>query len=117
MAGFDFSENAPSHPGRSQELPLPVGERESTSIATRPVPIHYARIAPWPAGGGYARRKRIQGCKTFMRKMSAGLLCLLLASCPLWGQSNGMDVRHAAAAIDARYNGMKSLRAEFTELY
>ncbi len=52
-----------------------------------------------------------------MSKLSTGFLFLLLASCPLWGQSNGTDVRHAAAAIDARYNGMKSLRAEFTELY
>ncbi len=54
-----------------------------------------------------------------MRKLNAGLLFLLLWSCglPLWSQSRGIDARRAAAAIDARYNGMKALRAEFTEVY
>jgi outer membrane lipoprotein carrier protein len=42
---------------------------------------------------------------------------LLAFAQTLWAQSHGMDARQVAAAIDARYNGMKSLRAEFSESY
>jgi outer membrane lipoprotein carrier protein len=53
-----------------------------------------------------------------MRKTTAGLFLLLCFCIPvLWAQPNGISAREAAAKIDARYNGMKSLRAEFTENY
>lgn len=39
------------------------------------------------------------------------------ASEKLWAQSHGLDARQVAATVDARYNGMKTLRAEFTESY
>jgi outer membrane lipoprotein carrier protein len=53
-----------------------------------------------------------------MRKATAGLSLLLCFCIPmLWAQPNGIGAREAAAKIDARYNGMKSLRAEFTENY
>ena len=42
---------------------------------------------------------------------------MFLCSQLLLAQSHPPDVRQAAATIDARYNGMKSLRAEFTEVY
>jgi outer membrane lipoprotein carrier protein len=35
----------------------------------------------------------------------------------LWAQAGGISAHDAAAKIDARYNGMKSLRADFTENY
>lgn len=47
-------------------------------------------------------------------KAAFSVLCLLFASA-LWAQ--GTNVHSLAAAIDARYNGMKSLRAGFTEVY
>jgi outer membrane lipoprotein carrier protein len=53
-----------------------------------------------------------------MRKLNAGIFllpCLLGAA--LWGQTSGVSAREAAAKIDARYNGMKTLRADFTENY
>jgi outer membrane lipoprotein carrier protein len=57
-----------------------------------------------------------------MKRQLAGIvLQLAFGAAMLSGsaaaQSHGTDVRQAAAAIDARYNGMKSLRAEFTESY
>lgn len=54
-----------------------------------------------------------------MKTFSAILLLpfLLVLSHQLPAQTRGTDVRQAAATIDARYNGMKSLRAEFTETY
>jgi len=53
-----------------------------------------------------------------MRKATAGLFLLLWFGIPLlWAQPNGIGAREAAAKIDARYNGMKSLRANFTENY
>jgi outer membrane lipoprotein carrier protein len=48
---------------------------------------------------------------------SAILLLLLICDAALWSQTPGPDARQAAARIDARYNGMKSLRANFTEIY
>jgi outer membrane lipoprotein carrier protein len=52
-----------------------------------------------------------------MKKRNAGILLLwLLCGATLLAQS-GKDVRQVAAAIDARYNGMKSLHADFTEIY
>ena len=53
-----------------------------------------------------------------MRKHIAAIF-LLLGFCTslLWAQANGITPRAAAAKIDARYNGMKSLRADFTENY
>ncbi|PSH05461.1 MAG: outer membrane lipoprotein carrier protein LolA [Acidobacteria bacterium] len=53
-----------------------------------------------------------------MKKSVTGIL-LLLFFCghALWAQSHGTDVRQLAAMIDARYNGMKSLRADFNEVY
>lgn len=52
-----------------------------------------------------------------MTRRLAGVLVLLAFAQTLWAQSHGMDARQVAAAIDARYNGMKSLRAEFSESY
>jgi outer membrane lipoprotein carrier protein len=53
-----------------------------------------------------------------MNRLSAAILLLLfVCSQPLRAQPRPADVRQAAAAIDARYNRMKSLRAEFTEVY
>ena len=53
-----------------------------------------------------------------MNRLSTGFLLLLLLYGPsLRAQSHPADARQVAAAIDARYNGMKSLRAEFTEIY
>jgi outer membrane lipoprotein carrier protein len=57
-----------------------------------------------------------------MSKLTAGILVLLvICGQPAWSQSRSqsgpMDARRTAAIIDARYNGMKSLRAEFTEIY
>jgi outer membrane lipoprotein carrier protein len=53
-----------------------------------------------------------------MRRPFAGSF-LLLCFCAslLWAQPNGMSAREAAAKIDARYDRMKSLRADFTENY
>jgi outer membrane lipoprotein carrier protein len=53
-----------------------------------------------------------------MKKFRAGIILLLaLFAQELWAQSHGTDATRAAAAIDARYNGMRSLRADFKELY
>ena len=45
------------------------------------------------------------------------ILLLLMGSHGLWAQPHPPDARQSAAVIDARYNGMKSLRADFTEIY
>ena len=45
------------------------------------------------------------------------LAALLLCGLGLHAETQGLDARQVAARIDARYNGMKSLRAEFTEIY
>jgi outer membrane lipoprotein carrier protein len=51
-----------------------------------------------------------------MRKLKTGIFLLLwFCGQALSAQANGPG--EAAAKIDARYNGMKSLRAEFTEIY
>jgi len=57
-----------------------------------------------------------------MTKLNVGIflaLPLLLAGrgIELPAQANPASAREAAAKIDARYNGMKSLSAEFTEIY
>lgn len=53
-----------------------------------------------------------------MKKHIAAILLLLCFGIPmLWAQSGGISAREAAAKIDARYNGMESLRADFTENY
>ena len=53
-----------------------------------------------------------------MRKAAARLFLLLcLGASVLWAQPNAIGAREAAAKIDARYNTMKSLHAEFTENY
>jgi outer membrane lipoprotein carrier protein len=53
-----------------------------------------------------------------MKRSKVGILLLLLTCVQaLWAQSPKTDAREVAARIDARYNGMKSLRAEFTENY
>ncbi len=57
-----------------------------------------------------------------MTKLNVGIflaLPLLLAGLgvELPAQANPASAREAAAKIDARYNGMKSLSAEFTEIY
>lgn len=53
-----------------------------------------------------------------MNRLSTGFLLLLFLCSPLlWAQSHSVDARQVAATIDARYKGMKSLRAEFTEVY
>jgi len=53
-----------------------------------------------------------------MKKLNA-VLFLLLVICgqALWAQSTATDAQSTAAKIDARYNGMKSLHADFTEIY
>ncbi len=45
------------------------------------------------------------------------LAAIVLAGAALAAQDHGPDARQAAAAIDVRYNGMRTLRAEFTEVY
>jgi outer membrane lipoprotein carrier protein len=52
-----------------------------------------------------------------MNQSSARIILFLACSLGLWAQPHPADARQAAAAIDARYNGMKSLRADFTENY
>jgi outer membrane lipoprotein carrier protein len=53
-----------------------------------------------------------------MKKLNTGILILLwLGSLALFAQTRGTDATAVAARIDARYNGMKSLHAEFTEIY
>ncbi len=52
-----------------------------------------------------------------MKRCNLALFLLLTCSNGLWAQSAGMDAGQVAARIDARYNGMKSLRADFTEIY
>jgi outer membrane lipoprotein carrier protein len=53
-----------------------------------------------------------------MKKLVAGILLLMIiGGQALWAQSHAPDARQAAAAVDARYNSMKSLRADFTEVY
>ncbi len=52
-----------------------------------------------------------------MKKCNATLFLLLTLSCGVWAQAAGTDAQQVAARIDARYNGMKSLRADFTENY
>jgi outer membrane lipoprotein carrier protein len=53
-----------------------------------------------------------------MRKPTAGIFLLLwFYGAALWGQASGTNAREVAARIDARYDSMKTLRAEFTEHY
>lgn len=53
-----------------------------------------------------------------MKNLNTGILVLLwLSSFGLFAQTRGTDTAAVAAKIDARYNSMKSLRAEFTEIY
>ena len=53
-----------------------------------------------------------------MRKPIAVIFLLLgFGTSLLWAQPNRVTAREAAAKIDARYNRMKSLRADFTENY
>ncbi len=52
-----------------------------------------------------------------MNKAESVILLLLICAPALWGETHGPDARQTAARIDARYNGMKSLRADFTEIY
>lgn len=52
-----------------------------------------------------------------MKRCNVALFLLLTCSHGLWAQTAGTDVQQVAARIDARYNGMKSLRADFTEIY
>ena len=53
-----------------------------------------------------------------MSKANAGILLLaMICSLPLGAQTHAADARQAAARIDARYNRIKSLRADFTQIY
>jgi outer membrane lipoprotein carrier protein len=53
-----------------------------------------------------------------MKTRTAGIMLLLWLCLPvLWAQPGGTGARDAAARIDARYNVMRSLRADFTENY
>jgi outer membrane lipoprotein carrier protein len=53
-----------------------------------------------------------------MKRCNAALfLLLLIYGQALLAQSPSMDAGALAARIDARYNGMKSLRGDFTEVY
>lgn len=53
-----------------------------------------------------------------MKSWNAGIVLLLgMCGAALWAQMHGPSAREVAARIDARYNGMKSLRADFTENY
>jgi outer membrane lipoprotein carrier protein len=52
-----------------------------------------------------------------MRRVYAGILLLCFCGLALWAQTGAMDVGAVASRIDARYDHMKSLRADFTEIY
>jgi outer membrane lipoprotein carrier protein len=52
-----------------------------------------------------------------MKRSNVGIFLLLVCVQALWAQSPKTNVREVAARIDARYNAMKSLRADFTEIY
>lgn len=53
-----------------------------------------------------------------LNALNAGIFLLLcFYGGLLWGQVNGSNAREVAARIDARYNRMKTLRADFTENY
>lgn len=52
-----------------------------------------------------------------MSQSRAWIILFLACSLELWAQPHPIDARQAAKGIDARYNGMKSLRADFTETY
>lgn len=53
-----------------------------------------------------------------MKRLSAGfLLLLMICSQASWAYATAADAQQIAAKIDSRYNGMKSLRADFTEIY
>ncbi len=50
-----------------------------------------------------------------MRSLTTSLIALLLAMAG--AQAQGADVKAIAAAVDAHYNHLRTLEAEFTELY
>lgn len=55
-----------------------------------------------------------------MRSLTTSLLVLLLLTAALRARgadTKGADVKQIAAAVDAHYNHLRSLEAEFTELY
>ena len=58
-----------------------------------------------------------RSCETNEEGEDREFLLLLVCGPALRAQAHGPDARQAAARIDARYNGMKSLRADFTEIY
>jgi outer membrane lipoprotein carrier protein len=51
------------------------------------------------------------------RFLTAILILSAICARPLWAQSEKPDAQQAATKIDARYNRMRSLRAEFVETY
>ncbi|MDR3763993.1 MAG: outer membrane lipoprotein chaperone LolA [Acidobacteriota bacterium] len=51
-----------------------------------------------------------------MKRFSVLLFAILCLGAP-WLHAQAGDARPLAARVDARYNSMKSLRAEFTEIY
>lgn len=53
-----------------------------------------------------------------MKKLNVGFFLLLwFCSLGLFAQTHGTDAASVAARIDSRYNTMKTLHAEFTEIY
>jgi len=53
-----------------------------------------------------------------MKKLKVGIFLLLLTCVQaLWAQTPKSAAQEVAARIDTRYNNMKSLRAQFTEIY
>lgn len=75
-------------------------------------------VCPRQETQGPACRKQTQGGTKPINKLNTGILLLLsMFAQPLQAQSHLQDARQTAARTDARYNGTKSLRAEFTEVY
>ena len=64
-------------------------------------------------GPGSGRRKRLTPVQVFKFIFALSLLARPLAGLP----ASGADSKSEAAAVDAHYNHLRSLEAEFTEVY
>ena len=56
-------------------------------------------------------------CVIWLRVAALGLMAIMLCAPPLAGQGSASNVKTLAAAVDAHYNHLHSLQAEFTEIY